>query len=67
MNPFSLEDRMLRGSLMTIFRLMKFSEMRMLLSRSSLGLRGIEEAQSAGDIWKDVKEPLGNEKDTRLK
>lgn len=43
---------------MTIFRLMKFSEMRMLLSRSSLCLRGIEEAQNAGDIWKDIRKSL---------
>lgn len=49
---------MLRSSLMTIFRLMRFSEMRMLLRRSSLCLRDIEETQNAGDIWKDIKKSL---------
>ena len=46
MNSLSLGARMVRGPLVTIFRWMKFSQMRMRLSRSSLCLRSTEESHT---------------------
>jgi hypothetical protein len=70
MNSLHLEEKTLRGSLLAIFRLMKFPQMSRLLNRSSLCLnaylRSTNRPQGAREILEqDIRRISWNAKDTR--